>query len=438
MNPMNSFIIITINKYSMTRKERTMIKITLFRLFSGAKYVTTPKKYTLKVLAFFYEIFVTEESKIWVFCMTCKILGNENWDIYRKRFGSIDRKVADRLKSKTMRRHKSQIWKGKVTGEVTERGNGMKHLFSVHRERTKRYDRKKLAVVNTALGTAAVMMLLLLDHVGMHGGVEVYAKVHENYTNTAEQGDSGHNNFQVEIQKMQVQLADCSFMNSTLQGVAGVATRRTAGEQFAELKLYNASRFYAKEDWNDVWQVETAMEEQNKDALVEQGIQPDQSSEKEKSQTAQSPEKGKTAQNERKKKIKKQEVIALSEEDRSVLLRIVEAEAGDQDMEGRMLVANVVLNRVNCKTEFPDNVTDVVFDKTGGVCQFSPIDDGRYWRVKISDKTKEAVHRVLCGEDQSQGALYFMARQYADADNAAWFDQDLTYLFAHGDHEFFR
>ena len=132
------------------------------------------------------------------------------------------------------------------------------------------------------------------------------------------------------------------------------------------------------------------------------------------------------------------EIISLSEQDYSVLLRIVEAEATDEDVKGRMLVANVVLNRVNCTTEFPDNVTDVVFDTTGGVYQFSPIEDGRYWSVEISDKTREAVHRVLCGEDESQGALYFMARQYADADNVVWFDSSLSYLFAYGQHEFFR
>ena len=116
----------------------------------------------------------------------------------------------------------------------------------------------------------------------------------------------------------------------------------------------------------------------------------------------------------------------------------MEAEATGEDVKGRMLVANVVLNRVKCKTEFGNNVTDVVFERTNGVYQFSPVQDGRYWSVNISDKTKEAVERVLQGEDYSKGALYFMAREYADSDNVVWFDSSLTWLFSHGVHEFFK
>lgn len=132
------------------------------------------------------------------------------------------------------------------------------------------------------------------------------------------------------------------------------------------------------------------------------------------------------------------EKISLTNKEKDILLRIVEAEAGGEDLRGRMLVANVVLNRVNCETEFPDNVEQVVFDCSNGVYQFSPILDGRYWEVEISEQTREAVSRVLAGEDSSQGALYFMARKYADRDNVKWFDDSLTWLFGHGCHEFFK
>lgn len=137
-------------------------------------------------------------------------------------------------------------------------------------------------------------------------------------------------------------------------------------------------------------------------------------------------------------KEKNQIKIHLSQQDKKVLLRIVEAEATGEDIRGKMLVANVVLNRVNEKNEFPNNVTDVVFDHSIGVYQFSPILDGRYWEVSITDETREAVDRVLRGEDLSQGALYFMARKYADSDNVRWFDSSLDWLFAYGEHEFFK
>lgn len=126
----------------------------------------------------------------------------------------------------------------------------------------------------------------------------------------------------------------------------------------------------------------------------------------------------------------------LSQKDLEVLLRIVEAEAGGEDEEGKLLVANVVLNRVASEA-FPNTVAEVVFQQDNGTTQFSPVRNGRYWNVKISEETVAAVERALQGEDISRGALYFAARKYADSDNMRWFDEKLTYLFAHGGHEFF-
>ena len=129
--------------------------------------------------------------------------------------------------------------------------------------------------------------------------------------------------------------------------------------------------------------------------------------------------------------------LIITEEDKEVLLRIVEAEATAEDVKGRMLVANVILNRV-LSSKFPDNITDVVFQNNGRTYQFSPIKDGRYWSVTVSEKTREAVERVLNGEDYSQGALYFAARELANPNNMSWFDRELTRLFRYGVHEFFK
>lgn len=127
----------------------------------------------------------------------------------------------------------------------------------------------------------------------------------------------------------------------------------------------------------------------------------------------------------------------LSDKDYEALLRIVEAEAGGEDQDGKLLVANVVLNRVNSET-FPDSVVEVVMQKEQGIAQFSPTVDGRYQSVKVSEDTREAVRRALYGEDISQGALYFCAREKADSEKLQWFDRKLTKLFAYGNHEFFQ
>lgn len=126
-------------------------------------------------------------------------------------------------------------------------------------------------------------------------------------------------------------------------------------------------------------------------------------------------------------------VVRYSQKDYEVLKRIVEAEAGICDTKGRILVANVIINRVN-SSEFPDNITDVVYQKS----QFSPVYDGRLNTCKVTDKTVEAVNRALAGEDYSQGALYFMNRKRSQSGNVRWFDGKLTFLFQHEKHEFFK
>ena len=122
-----------------------------------------------------------------------------------------------------------------------------------------------------------------------------------------------------------------------------------------------------------------------------------------------------------------------TESDYNVLLRIVQAEAGGCDMKGKILVANVILNRVE-SDEFPDTITDVVYEKR----QFSPVSNGSINRCKVEEETVEAVDRALAGEDYSEGALFFMNRRASSGNNVSWFDTHLDYLFQHGGHEFFK
>lgn len=129
--------------------------------------------------------------------------------------------------------------------------------------------------------------------------------------------------------------------------------------------------------------------------------------------------------------------IEVNEEDIEILMKIVESEAGCENREGKLLIANVVINRVKDK-RFPDNVKDVVYQRKQNVTQFSPVSNGRINKVKISDETKDVIYSALMGEDISKGALYFMARQFANADNVKWFDNNLKFLFAYGGHEFYQ
>lgn len=125
-------------------------------------------------------------------------------------------------------------------------------------------------------------------------------------------------------------------------------------------------------------------------------------------------------------------VIDFTEQDYDVLLHIVEAEAGGCDHQGKVLVANVVINRVR-SGGFPSTITEVVYQNN----QFSPVKSGTLYSVSVSEGTQAAVNAALTGEDYSCGALFFAARSKANASNMRWFDTHLRFLFEHGGHEFF-
>lgn len=151
-------------------------------------------------------------------------------------------------------------------------------------------------------------------------------------------------------------------------------------------------------------------------------------------QAQQAEEEAKEKAREEQERLKRdQAIIQYSDRDYAVLTRIVQAEAGVCDDKGKILVANVIINRVKNRA-FPDNVTDVVYAKS----QFSPVIDGSINTCKVTRRTIECVDRALAGEDYSQGALYFMNRRGSEHSNVRWFDRRLTFVMQHGAHEFFK
>lgn len=109
-----------------------------------------------------------------------------------------------------------------------------------------------------------------------------------------------------------------------------------------------------------------------------------------------------------------------------LLNRVVQCEAQSEDLQGRILIANVILNRVATGI-WGDTIEEVV--KAPG--QFDPVGNGAYKVVEPDETTKEAVLIALNGENISEGALYF---QKSAAKN--WGNK--TYLFRYGAHSFYR
>lgn len=98
-------------------------------------------------------------------------------------------------------------------------------------------------------------------------------------------------------------------------------------------------------------------------------------------------------------------VLAYSQEDLEWLARLVHAEAEGEPLQGKIAVANVVLNRVQSK-HFPDTIKQVIFQKVNGHYQFCPVRNGSIYE-EPSPEAWEAARLALMGRRVVQEALYF-------------------------------
>lgn len=227
-------------------------------------------------------------------------------------------------------------------------------------------------------------------------------------------------------------------------------TEQTAQIQTEEIFLKTQGNYNLQllktETQNAIPATQTATQPEEIELLAEQNTdvteaQSEQERKTEEARTEAEEERNRKEQEEiaqQKAEEEKKEEQNLSENDRETLERIVEAEAGGEDKKGKILVANVVLNRVK-SSRFPNTIKGVVFQHHGSSYQFSPCKSGgRYYTVRVSKATKTAVDKALDGVDYSNGALFFSARQKANKNSMSWFDTKLTRLFKHGGHEFFK
>lgn len=92
----------------------------------------------------------------------------------------------------------------------------------------------------------------------------------------------------------------------------------------------------------------------------------------------------------------------VTDSELEILYKICEAEAGGSSGDEIGHVASVILNRVKC-SKWPNTIKEVVFQKN----QFQPTRNGAYEKANPSDKTKNAVDKVVSGGDTTGGAVYF-------------------------------
>ena len=119
------------------------------------------------------------------------------------------------------------------------------------------------------------------------------------------------------------------------------------------------------------------------------------------------------------------------EDDIFWLSRIINAESGNQPLDGKIGTGNVVLNRVQ-DPDCPDNIYDVIFDRKHGV-QFSPVETGT---VHDEPNEESIIAAKLCIEGYSTvgHSLFFVNPEIGIT---AWMNQTRTFVISIGDHDFY-
>ena len=119
------------------------------------------------------------------------------------------------------------------------------------------------------------------------------------------------------------------------------------------------------------------------------------------------------------------------EEDLDWLSRIIYAESGNQLLEGKIGVGNVILNRVEDPT-CPDTIYDVIFDTKHGV-QFTPTITGTIFSEPC-DESIIAAKICLEGYELVEGSLFFVNPELGITE---WFAQTRQFIVSFGEHDFY-
>lgn len=110
-----------------------------------------------------------------------------------------------------------------------------------------------------------------------------------------------------------------------------------------------------------------------------------------------------------------------------LLAALVHAEAGNQDMKGRRLVADTVLNRVR-SDDYPDSIEGVIYQRG----QFSTVSDGALDRAlagSTSDADREAARLAIEEGPVDQFILFFCSTGYSAYGTPAFKYQDHYFCY---------
>lgn len=107
-------------------------------------------------------------------------------------------------------------------------------------------------------------------------------------------------------------------------------------------------------------------------------------------------------------------VVSLSEYEKEILAVLVECEAGAESLDGKIAVAQVVLNRIE-SSEYPNDLIGVMYQPN----QFQPVGDGVVDYKVASEESNQAVQLALGGYDVVSDSTMFWAT-YVPENHEVW------------------
>ena len=120
-------------------------------------------------------------------------------------------------------------------------------------------------------------------------------------------------------------------------------------------------------------------------------------------------------------------VLDLTEDEKNMLLKLGMAERGSSECtECIALVMRSVLNRI--EAGHFQTIRGAIFAQD----QYTPVSDGSYDAAEPNARCYEALDMVICGWDESQGALF-----YEWCEGESWHSKNLHLLFQHCDVRFY-
>lgn len=127
--------------------------------------------------------------------------------------------------------------------------------------------------------------------------------------------------------------------------------------------------------------------------------------------------------------VKATRVREFDQSDAQLLMRVAQAEAGNQGIHGMELIIEVILNRVNSDSEaFPDTISEVVHQKS----QFETVTNGMYLKVDLSPEAHLALAEIEKGIEFDEKIVGFETSSHGKV-----LEKYFDYAYTVGDHDFF-